>query len=449
MAATDLAGPLVWLALLALPIHALRWPSVQPAELLALPLLAWAGARLLGRQPRPEFSVVDKGVLAWTSAVFFAAGVHWLRTGALPAPVAREAAVSLYLACLYFAVRIACRATLVETALRAMVVSFGIAAVLGASGWLAAELGKGTPLAFAADTAYPYLGRAARATALSATPNMLAGLLGLALLLLAAGAVPALSRRARIAAALSSSLGLALTFSKTAIATAAGLIVVRALSRVAAPAPGPRGVARARYAVAAAACLLLALGYAALSHLVLLHDDRGRAQLEDAMFVAGPPLFALEVAGRRFEAYPTNYYFNKRASALAVARSWPWGIGPGRHPAFAGSLKGEGLYPQGQWLGVPHSSYTGALAELGLAGCLGLLGFLVALGRGIGRLLGRGQDPFAVAAAGFFVMLLIEASATDVMHYRHLFWMAALVAARLQSGPPVNASPAPDLARRS
>jgi hypothetical protein len=73
---------------------------------------------------------------------------------------------------------------------------------------------------------------------------------------------------------------------------------------------------------------------------------------------------------------PTNYFFNKRTSLIAVARTWPIGVGPGRQPALAGTLRREDFYPANLRLGTPHSSYLGAAAEAGLPGVLGLAGLL-------------------------------------------------------------------------
>jgi hypothetical protein len=62
---------------------------------------------------------------------------------------------------------------------------------------------------------------------------------------------------------------------------------------------------------------------------------------------------------------------------------------------------------------------------------LGLAGFLGALTNAVVRLAARGDvaPGFAPAALGALVALLIEALATDVMHFRHYWRLAAVVAA--------------------
>jgi hypothetical protein len=79
---------------------------------------------------------------------------------------------------------------------------------------------------------------------------------------------------------------------------------------------------------------------------------------------------------------------------------------------------------------VPHSSYTGIPAELGLTGLLGFGILAASLLLGARRGLRAEQpSPLAIAAAGAMAAVSIETLATDVMHFRHYAWLAALVAA--------------------
>jgi O-antigen ligase len=78
---------------------------------------------------------------------------------------------------------------------------------------------------------------------------------------------------------------------------------------------------------------------------------------------------------------------------------------------------------------APHSSYTGALAESGLVGGFGLAAFVGGVALGIRDSL-RKRDAarqMGLAAAAVFAVVLIEATATDVMHFRHYTWLAAWV----------------------
>lgn len=389
---------------------------LQPAEVLALPLFALAAARLRERGA-PTRGPADLGVLAWLIGVLAAALLHAGRGGGLAAAGAREVGAALYLASLYGVLRVLGCELPFGLVARGFVVSCSLAAALGAAGTLLAWLGVPTPLAFAPGSPYPYLGEAARARALTATPNMLASLLSLALVLLAAGVVSGLPRPVRAAAGALCATGVAATSSKTAVALLAALAAVRLASG--------GGVSRARRAGLTAALVLAAAAYAAGAHVVVLPAGAETETLRREMFVAGEPLARVEALGRRFELHRTNYWYNKRASLIAIEKSWPWGIGPGRHPGFAGELKAAGLYPEAQWLGVPHSTLTGVPAELGLAGTLGLAGFALGLAAGLRR--AAPGDATRPAAAGGLTLLLVEALATDVMHFRHLFWLAALL----------------------
>ncbi len=58
-----------------------------------------------------------------------------------------------------------------------------IAALAGISGWMLTRFGVDTPLAWSAQTYYPYLGKIGRAQGFTTTPNMLMSLLGVCILL--------------------------------------------------------------------------------------------------------------------------------------------------------------------------------------------------------------------------------------------------------------------------
>lgn len=368
------------------------------------------------------------GVLAWLAGVVTAGAVFLVRTGAWDAAVERDVATTLYLGLLYFAIRVVADDALVGTAVEALVAGASLAAAMGMLGFALSQMGIHTPLAFSADSAYPYLGNAARARALTAWPNMLASILMLALLLLAAGAASRLSANLRRAAAGLLTLGFALTFSKTIVPLAVGLPIAWALRR-------GRELSRLARLGLGLSWLAAALAFAVCSHVVVLCGAVGHERFERAMFISGEPLLAGEFDGRRCAAYATSYFFQKRASLIAMEQSWPWGIGPGRHPAFVGRLQREGRYPEKLWRAVPHSTYSGAAAELGLAGVFGLASFLSGLGLGIRNALRRDSTrTLAVAAAAAFAALLIEAIATDVMHFRHYTWLAALVGATAARG---------------
>ena len=417
----SLGRVLIWLAALALPFHAFDVP-IQPAELLALPLIAWSLVRPVRGAPF-RLVALDLGFLCWTGGVLVATGVALAR--GLPAlAMAREAAVAIFLASLYGAIR-TLQAVGRQEALRALVVGAVLAGALGCFGVMAGQVGWRTPLAFPTDTPYPYLARAGRATAFTTTPAMLASVEMMAVLLLVSGVVR-FERKRQVAAGFVVGTGFALTLSKTLLPLVAGVLVVRALSA---------GGAR-RWRLCATATLAAGVAYGAFSHVAILDESAARDSLREGLYMAGDPMFEVTLGERQFVALRTSYFFNKQASIEAIRRSFPLGIGPGRQPSFAAGLKDEGLYPKGRMADAPHSTYTGTLAELGLPGALGLMAFAVTGFRTLRERFagGRRGTPLDVAAAGMAAAVLIEAIATDVTHFRHYVWLVALFASGVSAG---------------
>ncbi len=162
--------------------------------------------------------------------------------------------------------------------------------------------------------------------------------------------------------------------------------------------------------------------------------------------VAGEPLAHAGVGSDAWVLMPTTYVFNKRASWLAMTRTWPWGVGPAGHTAFVGTLQQERLYPQSVSLNAPHSTYFGSAAELGLPGAIALLLLLATVGVCIVRFVRAGPMErwtaagYAAAGAAF----LIEASATDLMNCRHYWWLIAVVASWDVYTRPITAWPRTD-----
>lgn len=419
--------PTVWLwglALVALPIHrdaAVRLPwALPPAELATLPLLVYAVIRVR-RGGLGSISIVDLGVLVWLAGQLAAGLVFFVRVGHDPV-VSRELVVALYLGALYAAIRITANDGLVRWFPRLFALSATIAAALAITGVAASVAGVPTPFAFSTAEPYAYLGAAPRARALAVTPAMLASILSMALLLVIGTWRAPRGRRLAVIAVLT--LGLLATFSKTIVCLLAGLVIVGFVTR-------RRSGRSLPAAVPLILVPMLAAVYALGSHVVILRDSVDRKTLVRASIIAEAPLTGFTIGAHRYDVLRTSYFVNKRTSLLAIRRTWPFGVGPGRQPSFATQLKAAGLYPASLRSVAPHSSYVGAAAEGGLAGFLGLAAFLGSLGTAVVRLAARDDVPpgFAAAALAAFVALLIEALATDIMHFRHYWWLAAVIAA--------------------
>jgi hypothetical protein len=412
------------LALLALPVHDVALPGlrgIQPAEIAAVPLLVYAAfAWVRGSRPRP--SVVDFGVAAWVAGLLIAAALSLPSRGADPAML-REVIVTLYLAALYGAVRVTSSGVTLPRFPLLFGLAAGIAALLGLVGFGLSVAGIGSPLASSSTSLFPYLGSAARALALTTTANMLASILMLGtLLVLFAWEGP---RWLRLVLGPVLVLGLAVTLSKTILSFGAGLAVATCVLR-------RRNPRRSRLPLiaAVAAVAALASAHVTLTHFLVVPASSDRAILEEDMLIAGDPVGSFSLGAERYEVLRTNYFFSKRTGLVAVQRTWPVGLGPGGQPAFVDELMQEGLHPDNLWHAAPHSTYLGAAAEAGLAGLLGLLGFLAAMVVATRRILASASLPrgLAAAAAGALVALLIEAVSTDVMNFRHYWWLAAVLA---------------------
>jgi hypothetical protein len=358
------------------------------------------------------------------TAVAAAAVLASLR-GASARPLVLEAIGALYLGLLYWAIRLTARRDLLRRVGGWLVSAAGIAAALGLAGTALDLAGLHTSLVLQPAATFPYFGPAPRAQALTPTPNMLASILGLALIMLAGDILDSGTRRRKHTAPLAVLLlcTLALTISKTVVCTAAGALVAVVLAR---PAVESR---RVRLATVLA-CVLLAAMYTAGS-LVIVAPERIRPQMEIARLIGGEPILRFDWRNERYIVLHTNYWYNQRASLQAVSASWPWGLGPGAHNAFVQRLLDAGDHPGSFWLADPHSTYLGTAAELGAAGVIALAVIWTTAALVATRLLRRPAAPRGVTAAlaGACAAIAIEATATDVMNFRHYWWLLAMLAA--------------------
>ncbi len=204
----------VWaIALAGMAFQQSRLPGVgvAVAEVAALPLLAlgaWAAVRHSGRR-----AATDAGVFAWTAGALAAVFVFSVRFGWGPAAgMGHEA-----LAALYVAVRTTATPASLAAFPELLKVTALVAGVLGLVGWGLAWAGIATPLALS-NRLYPYLGALPRAQGLTISPNMLASLLGTAILVSGAHARLLL-------------LAFAACLPKTVLALGAGALVGSASSR--------------------------------------------------------------------------------------------------------------------------------------------------------------------------------------------------------------------------
>ena len=326
---------------------------------------------------------------------------------------------AFYLLFLYAVVRLTATAHRVDRFLDWYPTSVAIAALLGLLGVAAAAFGTQTPLTTPM-AALPYVGKAARAQALTPGPQMLANLLLAAIPLAIARAQTRGWSPGRRALMCLLVLGLLVTFSKTVLCVVVALAIMSAVL--------DRHRRFATLVAVAAATLFLAV-----THVVVTKAVKVPA-LEASQVIAGTPWMSFSWAGDRWVVAPTTYVANKAASLHAIRNSWPIGLGPAQQASYAAALRGSGHYPASIRYArfmEPHSTYLGTVAELGVAGAVaGLL--LIGAGISTMRVWVRRQpsDWMAAAVCGIFAGVLLEASATDLMNCRHYWWLLAIVAAR-------------------
>jgi hypothetical protein len=425
------AVPVLWAAYITLlPFHRLwRLPwfdqKLQPPEIVFIGLVIASAVvvRRYGLQWRPTFA--DAAVAAWV-------GANVLAFVLAESPHNKEAVIetlgAAYLAALYAAVRITATPRMLDRFGEWFAYSAVIAAALGITGVVASWLGYRTPLATV--FVIPYFGLAARAQAFTANPGMLASIITMAIPLFLGGRLGRAWRRRDAALLLVLVLGLVTTVAKTALCLAAALGVMWACRRWESDGGVPR-LSRVRLWTAAAISLGITVAMAVGSHVMVMHQSDVET-MSAAQLVGGRPVASFDWHHDSWVLMPTTYTFNNHASLLAIARTWPLGVGLAGQPAFTARLKDEGRFPPSIWMTTPHSTYLGTAAERGAFGFAALAALLIVAGITIRRLFANPMQSRWEAAsyAGAGVAFLIEALSSDLLNCRHYWLLLAVVVAR-------------------
>ena len=103
-----------------------------------------------------------------------------------------------------------------------------------------------------------------------------------------------------------------------------------------------------------------------------------------------------------------------------------FGIGPGNYNQYISELKEVGLHPLNFPNWDPHSTYFGVLAENGIFGLISLVGIFSLI---IYKLLKHypSQNIYNYALASIIVGLLIDGISLDIMKFRHLWVLIAII----------------------
>ncbi|HET9323357.1 MAG TPA: O-antigen ligase family protein [Gaiellaceae bacterium] len=175
-----------------------------------------------------------------------------------------------------------------------------------------------------------------------------------------------------------------------------------------------------------AAWLNLAVGTVVLLAVLALRRGGGRRAMSllAASLVAGAALFAAVAATSSVDflsqragvqAYDTQR-FSAQASSLELATEHPLGIGPGQFERVSDVSA--------------HSTYMRALAEEGLPGLLVVLALLLLTLGFAARNVALGADTYGIGSAALLAAwcgLLANSSFVDTLHWRHLWFVAALI----------------------
>jgi hypothetical protein len=117
----------------------------------------------------------------------------------------------------------------------------------------------------------------------------------------------------------------------------------------------------------------------------------------------------------RFQSYDVER-FGAQRTGIALAEQYPFGIGPGQFDVV-----------------VPistHSTYVRALAEQGVLGLMTIASLFLATLLFAGRNATLGRDSYGVGSAALlaaWVGLLVNSFVVDTLHWRHLWFIAALI----------------------
>ncbi|PPK87987.1 hypothetical protein CLV84_0949 [Neolewinella xylanilytica] len=155
------------------------------------------------------------------------------------------------------------------------------------------------------------------------------------------------------------------------------------------------------------------------THFLLLPTDR---DLTATIFTSGRTVYT----GSDYVVAETNYTANKRAGLL-IGAAHPWlGVGPGRFQDYTEALVPSGNYPAHFGRFNPHSAWTGAFAETGLFGLLGLIALVASL-------LYYRPEGWTVAAV-VLLLFLVASIFKDVMNFRGLWVLVGLYLANSTEG---------------
>lgn len=396
--------------------------KLQLPELMFFPWLFSSLKDVRGEFKENRWFITDIAVLAWVLVMFLPVVANGWSVNLI-----YEIAGTFYLAIVYFLIRWNSTPGFIDMAVKLLVMSGFVSAAVGIAGWILMVL-SGIENAMGIARYYPYLGNVVQLKAFANSPNMLAGFLMISILL-QTGRMWNIKTGGRKEWGIMLILCIAflLTLSKAIVPLSAGLYffaVVR-LKHL------KKCSFLCRPFVVAVTLLLIMVFYLASTHFYVARVDTVQ-QIEEFRpenYRKTGNVITFHFENDDYVLIPTNYMINKKAALEAFIRSEGWGVGGGNFNRFVAGLKKEGLYPSHLPDYAPHSSLTGSLAEHGITGFIVFVFFAFSMGTVARKNLIKEESGLSVAITATLIAIAISTFATDIMNFRHFWWVFGLNAA--------------------
>jgi len=293
-----------------------------------------------------------------------------------------------------------------------------IHAALGLSGWVLAYFDIHTGMALEKEITFPYFNNFPRATAFMISPNLLHNLLAICLLLFPFSfSQITLSRPQKIIIYALVIVGIMVCISKNSILLIMALMYLWM---------SQHSLSKFRQSMMIISIFILFLVYTVGTHFIVLPKESVPwAHRNEQPFFDTKPAYE----SNQFVVVPTCYWVLKKTSLAAFIESPLTGVGPGLHNDFIKKLKKENQYPLNLNNYDPHSTFLGALAETGIIGFLALMYLVYHIWKILFRNNTRDVEtsPRQASFQACFLFMALDAINMDILHFRHLWILAALV----------------------
>jgi hypothetical protein len=278
------------------------------------------------------------------------------------------------------------------------IIAVVVTSIFGIMGWVMTQMGIDSKLAWSQKVYYPYLGYIGRAKGFTTNPNMLASILSVVLLMMIGK-----KEKSHWSIYFILFLGLILTFSKSILLTFVGITAILLWQKF-------KNFTK-----------LLLIGvsifYVVFTHFLIY--PTGKAPWNEIIKEQYGLDHVYKTVAKK-DIVLSNYWVNKNAAFIAIKEKPILGLGPGNFNEFVGDLKSKNLYPSYFPNYQPHCTYTGALAETGTIGFLGLLAFIIFIGI---TLFSFGDITYSI----IFWYLFVDGWVIDGLNFRHLWILIALI----------------------